>query len=297
MQVTHILFITGLLLTLPILPCSAKDKAPTKAAESAKKQQKKLEKAWLKVFVEIRKTTEEKFSKARKAEAPLNALQDQWIQALIAEEKRASKEIKDPKSKLVTVAQKQLCKVQLERLRLLLSIKKVDATRGLLTELLKNPKTRPAARRLQIAFARRDNPSRLAQIYQDILGEAGTKVPTREDPNFRLPPKTKQDTLIWIWSSGHPLARHNLTEYSRAMKSHGGQVFALELSREKKTKKRAIPGVTERSVDDSKGQTRLFLGISSNPLILLFNKKGEIVLVDPTAKELDAWLRRRKQGS
>ncbi|MDF1662947.1 MAG: hypothetical protein P1V97_14320 [Planctomycetota bacterium] len=297
MPANSIILMTSILFALTVFPCAAQDKAPVKVKKSAQQKQATLEKAWLKVFEKVRKSHEEGFKKARKVDLPLKGLRDQWLKALISEEKRAFAEMNASASTLKVIAAKQHQKVRFERLRLLLSVKQVKSAQGLLRELLKQTETRNAARRLQIAFARRDNPGRLPEIYQDILSAAGPKFPTLADPNFQLPPKKKEITLVWIWSKGHPFARHNLPEYLRALQSHGGQVIALALTRSTKSKNKPIPGVIERCIQDSKDQTREALCLSSNPLLLLINKNGELVLVDPTAKELDQWFRQRKKGS
>lgn len=290
MKANALPYLVLILLSLHHAPSFAQEKDASKSKEKARR-----EKAWLKPFERTRKAHEEAFSKARKEQEPLEKLHTAWLTALEKEEARALKEMKAPQSEVITVAQSQYDKVRFERLRLLLSLRRKKSAAPLLRALVSDSKTRLAARRLQIAYARRDDPAELRAVYSEVLKELSAPFPTHEGTKFLLPPQTKKVSLVWIWSPSHPLGRHKLDEYARVMTSFDGQVFALSVGPSKSKSPKAVSGVRDYHLKKTKPEPQAALCLSSTPLLLLFDKGGRLVLVDPTAKELDAWLRAKRK--
>lgn len=290
MKANPLPYLVLILLSLHHAPSFAQEKDGAKSKEKAR-----LEKAWLKPFERTRKAHEEAFSKARKDQEPLEKLHDAWLAALEKEEARAQKEMKAPRSKVIEVAKTQYDKMRFERLRLLLSLRRKKAAEPLLRALVSNSKSRLAARRLQIAYARRDDPAELRAVYSEILKERSAPFSTHEGPKFHLPPQAKAVSLVWIWTSSHPLGRHKLDEYARVMTSFSGQVFALSVGAKKSKAPKAVTGVRDFQLKKTKPEPQATLCLSSTPLLLLFDKAGRLALVDPTVKELDAWLRSKRK--
>jgi hypothetical protein len=245
---------------------------------------------WLDVFKTARNQHSKEFSKARKAGQKLDALRENWLQALILEDVRASKELTKKDSKVKLAAQKQLTKVRLERLKLLFEFERDEEATKWAQFTLSKAATKQGTRVLQVIHARRKDPSKLPALYQQILREGGG-LPSMADKNFQLPPSTHKATLLWFWLPKHPLSRLNIEEFARIVRSFKGQLIAFALSEQVKPKISAVKGVIEGHLSPKAADFRSKLCMGASPLLIFFDSQGKVQLVDPTAKDLDRWFR------